>query len=619
MLQKEKLFEQFPPVTTREWMEKINADLKGADFNKKLVWRSDEGFDVNPFYRAEDTENLPFINTLPGEFPYIRGTKVRNNSWFVRQDIEVSDYVLANRKALEILMKGVDSIGFSISDPESVNMENFQALLKNIHPESIELNFSCNGKAKEILEILAGLIPSDERSGIHGAMETDPLSRLMLNGKLCVPVESGLEYLSSVTASAAVFPRLRTIQINASNFNNAGADIVQELAFAISMGSEYLSQLISRGLRSDFAASKIGFSFGTGSNYFPEIAKLRAARLLWSVVNRGYNPENEKITMNIHCVTSRWNKTIYDPYVNMLRTQTEAMSAILGGADSVTVEPFDTVFRQPGEFSERIARNQQLLLKEESYFDKVADPSAGSYYIETLTSLIAENAWKLFVEVEEKGGFLSCLKSGFIQDKVSQSASHRKTETAKRRIIFLGTNIYPDSREKVSPAVDLNRAFYKNRETKDFSVTPLEIFRATEQYEMQRITVERAARRPVVFLLQIGDPLMRKARAKFSAGFFGCEGYSIIEKTGFDNVSDGIREALISKADIVVVCSSDDEYLLYAPEIFEGLNNNAIVVIAGNPASTDLLKSKGIESFIHLGSDIPATLGYFNKMMGISL
>jgi methylmalonyl-CoA mutase len=619
MLQKEKLFEQFPPVTTREWMEKINADLKGADFNKKLVWRSDEGFDVNPFYRAEDTENLPFINTLPGEFPYIRGTKVRNNSWFVRQDIEVSDYVLANRKALEILMKGVDSIGFSISDPESVNMENFQALLKNIHPESIELNFSCNGKAKEILEILAGLIPSDERSGIHGAMETDPLSRLMLNGKLCVPVESGLEYLSSVTASAAVFPRLRTIQINASNFNNAGADIVQELAFAISMGSEYLSQLISRGLRSDFAASKIGFSFGTGSNYFPEIAKLRAARLLWSVVNRGYNPENEKITMNIHCITSRWNKTIYDPYVNMLRTQTEAMSAILGGADSVTVEPFDTVFRQPGEFSERIARNQQLLLKEESYFDKVADPSAGSYYIETLTSLIAENAWKLFVEVEEKGGFLSCLKSGFIQDKVSQSASHRKTETAKRRIIFLGTNIYPDSREKVSPAVDLNRAFYKNRETKDFSVTPLEIFRATEQYEMQRITVERAARRPVVFLLQIGDPLMRKARAKFSSEFFGCAGYGIIEKTGFDNVSDGIREALISKADIVVVCSSDDEYLLYAPEIFEGLNNNAIVVIAGNPASTDLLKSKGIESFIHLGSDIPATLGHFNKMMGISL
>ena len=168
---------------------------------------------------------------------------------------------------------------------------------------------------------------------------------------------------------------------------------------------------------------------------------------------------SENIKMDIHCVTSEWNKTIYDPYVNMLRTQTEAMSAILGGTDSLTVEPFDIVFRKPDEFSERIARNQQLILKEEAYFDKVADPAAGSYYIENLTSLIAENAWKLFLEIEEKGGFLACLKSGFIQKKLSESAAKRRNDIATRKTILLGTNQYPHNLEKISDTVDMKVAF----------------------------------------------------------------------------------------------------------------------------------------------------------------
>ncbi|MCX6326196.1 MAG: acyl-CoA mutase large subunit family protein [Bacteroidia bacterium] len=429
MVKKEKLFDQFPPVTTKEWMNKIHADLKGVDFNKKLVWETNEGFEVKPFYRVEDIENLMYINTLPGEFPYIRGTKIINNNWFVRQNIEVSDYSEANRKALTLLMKGVDSLGFIITDPESVSEKNFRILLNDINVDIIEVNFSCNGKAKEILDLVIKITAERgfDRGKIHGAIEADPIGRLMLNGTLCVPVEAGFDYLASLTGSASVLPNLRTIHLNASNFNNAGADIVQELTFGISMGSEYMTQLTERGLSGDIAASKIRFSFGIGSNYFPEIAKLRAARLLWSVVTNGFNPANrENIKMDIHCVTSEWNKTVNDPYVNMLRTQTEAMSAILGGADSLTVEPFDKVFRHPDEFSERIARNQQLILKEEAYFEKVADPSAGSYYIENLTNLIADNAWKLFLEIEDHGGFLSSLKSGLIRKKLSESAGKRK-------------------------------------------------------------------------------------------------------------------------------------------------------------------------------------------------
>jgi methylmalonyl-CoA mutase len=619
-MKEERLFDQFPPVTTKEWMDKIQADLKGADFNKKMVWKTNEGFEVKPFYRTEDIENLMYINSLPGEFPYIRGTKIKSNNWHVKQNIKVSDYAQANKKALDILMKGVDSPVFIIEDPDSVSEDNFNILLREIHLESIETNFQPNGKAREILEILVK-IATDRKlnlSEIRGAIEADPLSRLMLNGTLCIPEEVGFDYLASLTTASELMPNLRTIHLNASNFNNAGADIVEELAFGIAMGSEYLAQLTARGLNPCFSASKIRFSFGVGSDYFPEIAKLRAARLLWSTVLNGFDPGNcEGIKMDIHSVTSEWNKTLFDPYVNMLRTQTEAMSAILGGTDSLTVEPFDIVFRQPDEFSERIARNQQLILKEESYFDKVADPSAGSYYIENLTRLIADSAWKLFVGIEEQGGFLSALHSGYIQSVLTDSASKRRSAVATRKTVFVGTNQFPLPAENLLAGVDTKRAFRENSGSSDAVVEPVGLFRGAEEYERIRIAVSRASKRPVVFLFTIGNPAMRKARAQFSCNFFGSAGYKIIDNPGFGSIEEGIESFLASSADILVICSSDEEYIVFAPEIYLRLKDKAIIVVAGNPASTEELKTKGLDLFIHLKSDVPGVLGCFNERLGI--
>lgn len=615
-----KLFEQFPPVTTAEWMEKIRADLKGADFNKKMVWKTAEGFEVMPFYRAEDIENLKFIDSHPGDFPFIRGTKTDNNSWKIRQNIEIRDYAEANRKALDILMKGVDSLGFIISDPDSVSENNFRLLLKDIHPESIEINFLSSGKAKEILDILINILGSMglDFSEIHGAIEADPLSRLMLNGTLCIPVEEGMDYLADLTNSSSVFPGLRTIHLNASNFTNAGADIVLELAFAISMGCEYLSQLTARGMSPSFAASKIRFSFGVGSSYFQEIAKLRAARLLWSAVNNAFNPVSPgDTTMEIHCVTSEWNKTIFDPYVNMLRTQTEAMSAILGGTDSLTVEPFTRAFRQPDEFSERIARNQQLILREEAYFDKVADPGAGSYYIEKLTELMSENAWNLFVEIEDNGGFLEALRSGFIQKKLADSAGKKRTEIALRKTILVGTNQYPDTAESVPFVTESERSARKIKDNDVREVDPIVIFRGSEEYEKIRLAVSKAEKRPVVFLFTIGNPAMRKARAQFACNFFSCAGYRIIDNSGFSTVEEGVEAALACEPDIVVICSSDEEYAGIAPDIFTRLNTKSIIVVAGKPSSVEDLKRAGIELYIHLRSDVPEMLRFFNDKLGI--
>ena len=620
MHRQEKLFEQFPPVSTSEWMERIITDLKGADFNKKLIWKTYEGFNVMPFYRREDIENLDHIKNLPGDFPYVRGTKTKDNRWLIRQNIEVTDWHESNKKALEMLMKGVDSLGFVISDPQTVNQKNIEILLRDIPFENVEINFLSAGKAKEILMCLIKMFKNTgtDLNKVRGAVEADPLGRLMLNGSLCISLEAGLDYLASLTNESSPLPQFRTIHINASNFTNAGSDLVQELAFALSMGNDYMTYLTGRGVKPDEAASKIRFSFGIGSNYFFEIAMLRAARLLWSVIAGAYNPERtESVRMEIHCVTGRWNKTVYDPYMNLLRTQTEAMSAALGGTDSLTVEPFDTVFRQPDEFSERIARNQQLLLREESFFDKVADPAGGSYYIEKLTSLIADCSWKLFLTVQDLGGFTSALKNGYIQKELKKSADQKRENISMRKETLLGTNQYPDFDENVAPGIDLNKLFSSTGDSNNFIET-IRIHRGSEDLEKIRITAERAPKKPVAFMLTIGDHALRKARSQFSINFFACGGYNVKDNPGFSSVEQGVNAALEANADIIVVCSSDMEYATLAPEVFERVKGRAIVVVAGNPSSMDDLKMKGIEYFISVHTNIVDTLLTFNKLLGLN-
>lgn len=616
MVKKKTLFEQFPPVSTEEWMAKVNADLKGADF-RKLVWKTSDGIEAMPFYREEDLKDIIAAETLPGEFPYRRGVKKDDNNWLVRQDISVTDYSQANSKALDILMKGVDSLGFIINDPSGINADNFRILLNNIQPEAVELNFLSNGKAKEILQILASIAEERDLSAenLKGAIEADPIGRIMTNGTLCIPVGEGFDYLAELTLQSLRFPNFRTIHIKASTFGDSGAGLVQELGYAISTGAEYMAQLTDRGLSAQDAASKIRFSFGVGPDYFPEIARLRAARVLWSVILKGFCGENCP-EMNIHCTTANWNKTIYDPYVNMLRSQTETMSAVIGGTNSMTVRPYDMPFKNPDSFSERVARNQQLILREEAGFGNVIDPAAGSYYIEKLTDMIAEASWKLYLETEEQGGFLEALKKGSIQQNIREAARKKLKDIATRKTVLLGTSQYPNTREKMAEKID--PSFVSEKEQpQNLEFEPLQVFRGAREYEEIRMAIERSGKVPHVFLLTIGNPVMRKARAQFSSVFFGSGGYRVTDNAGFDSVETAVSSAIDSGADIVVICSSDEEYATFAAEIYKNLAGRCIVVIAGNPACTGKLKAAGIEYFIHLKSDVPETLHQFNSMLGI--
>lgn len=615
---RQKLFEEFPPISTKEWQDKITTDLKGADFEKKLVWRTIEGFSVQPYYRAEHLENLNHLKYVPGEFPYVRGNKVKCNGWYIRQNINANDAKVANEKALDVLMKGVDSIGFETCCKSEFTNEEFETLLKDISIADIELNITDATAAHPFVDFLKAKIEAEniDKNEIKGSVDFDPMAHLTLNGNFCKAQSDVFDTAKELIEKAKDLPKFRTIGVNGEMFTNAGATIVQELGFALAMGNQYLNLLTEKGLDIDTVAENIKFNFGVSTNYFMEIAKFRAARMLWSKIVAAYEPKNLEVAkMNVHAVTSKFNQTIYDPYVNMLRGTTESMSATIAGVDSLSVTPFNNSFESSTEFSDRIARNTQIVLKEESYFDKIVDPSGGSYYIENLTHSLAEHAWKLFQDIEAKGGYVEAFKAGFIQDQVTESANKRNMNIATRREILLGTNQYPNALEKVEANIKEKCSCSTKRD--DAIAEPIKKFRGAEQMETLRLKTERAKETPKVFLLTIGDLTMRKARAGFASGFFACAGFDVIDNLGFKSVEEGVKAAMDQKASIVVVCSSDDEYTEAAPAVLEQLGDKAITVVAGYPKSIDELKAKGLKHFIHMKSNLIETLEGFQNELGI--
>ena len=616
---KEKLFADFAPVSTQEWLDKINVDLKGADFEKKLVWKTNEGFKVKPFYRKEDLENLKTTEALPGEFPYLRGTKKSDNTWLVRQEIKVDCPKEANAKALDILNKGVDSLGFSLRKKD-LSAEFIATLLDGICAECVELNFStCQGATVMLANLLVAYFTQKgyDLNALRGSVNYDPMGKMMVRGKdLTNYIATAKELVGVMKA----LPKYRCITVNAIELNNAGSYISQELGYALAWGNEYLNALVEAGVDATEAAKKIKFNFGISSNYFLEIAKFRAARMLWANIVKQYEPKCDcACKMKAHAETSTFNLTLFDAHVNMLRTQTEAMSAALAGVDSITVSPFDKAYQVADDFSERIARNQQLLLKEECHFDKVVDPAAGSYYIENLTTSIAQQAWNLFLEVEEAGGMMEAIKAGKVQEAVNASNKARHEAVSKRREILLGTNQYPNFTELSEGKAPMGcqcccGGDHKHECEKPFAT--LDKSRAASEFEALRLETENSGKRPKAFMLTIGNLAMRQARAQFSCNFLACAGYEVIDNLGFPTVEEGVEAAMKAGADIVVLCSSDDEYAEYAIPAYQAVNGRAMFIVAGAPACMDDLKAAGIENFIHVRCNVLETLrGYNAKLL----
>lgn len=623
--QKNKLFDNFPGTSSQAWHDLIIKDLKGADYDKKLVWHTNEGFAVQPFYRSEDMDQINWLKSLPGSFPYIRGNCASGNNWLVRQDIRVTDIVEANEKALDILMKGVDSLGFELDCKKVYTVDEIERLLKNIRADIAELNFLKTNHPNEIVDILMALVTKYNRSydKIKGSVNFDPLARFARRGVWYKSIDDDMNLAARLIKTSAKLPEFRVIGVNGHLFTNAGAGIVQEVAFTLSMGAEYLTQLTSKGLFADDIAPKIKFSLAVGSSYFMEMAKFRAYRLLWAqIVNAFGINDADHGKMNIHATNTNWNLTFYDPYVNMLRTTTGSMSAILGGVDSFAVMPYNAVFEETTDFSERIARNQQLVLKEECYFDKIADPAAGSYYIENLTKSIVDEAWKLFLKLDEEGGFIASLRKGIIQDAIRESAVKRDSNIANKREILLGTNQYANVSEIVAADPGYLVFSEDDRTSENAEIETIKTYRGAQAFERMRYKTDiysKTANRPQAWMFTFGNLTMRKARASFACNFFACAGFETIDNPGFETIEQGIAMAKEEKPDIVVICSSDEEYSENAIKIFNALKNECIVVLAGFPKDlVEEMKTAGMQQFIHMKSNLLETLEGIQKKLGVA-
>ncbi|HLN52180.1 MAG TPA: methylmalonyl-CoA mutase family protein [Lentimicrobium sp.] len=626
----DQLFSEFPPVSTEQWEAKIEQDLKGADYEKKLVWKTTEGFKVKPYYRTEDLEaNNSLLKSLPGQFPYLRGTTRGSNQWLIAQDIESSNINEANKIAVDALSRGADAL--TINASKVLTVQDLKSLTEGIDPQKATLCFNSAHSYIKLFDFLNEVIIKDFKS-FKGTFDFDPLSFVLINGDFYSSQDDDLMQGAEILKKSKAINGLRVLSVNGQYFHNAGSTLVQELGFALASANEYLSWYTSKGISIDDVSSKMTFIFATGGNYFMEIAKLRAARLLWAKIVEQYKPQSdESCKMYIHSVTSNFNKTIYDPYVNMLRTTTEAMSAAIGNADIITVLPFDLDYKEPDDFSLRISRNQQIILKEESNLDKVIDPAAGSYYIENLTASLAEQAWKIFLSIEEMGGMLEAIKKGYIQEEISASAKQKRDDIANRRTLILGTNQHPNIKERMlekiqSESEDENIEI-ETLPLKEPRYKTIEIIRGADEFEDLRLATEvwenEGNKRPGVFLFTIGNPAMRKARAAFSAGFFGIAGYEIIDNPGFNSIDEGVKAAAKSNAEIIVICSSDEEYADLAADITRTVklaDPDKIVVVAGYPKEIlNDLKSAGVDEFIHVRSNAFETLYNFQKKLEIML
>ncbi|TXD85079.1 methylmalonyl-CoA mutase [Subsaximicrobium wynnwilliamsii] len=448
------LFEQFKAVSAKQWKQKIQADLKGADYNDTLIWHSNEGINVKPFYHADDFEHLP--NT----------SEARASQFKICQTIFVANVQMSNKKALDAIERGAESIKFIIP-AEDISIEQ---LLQNITLSSIPIYFELQFLSSDYVKN----IPSE-----NTVILNDIIGRLTSTGNWFKTLNEDFSKFETIVKQTASF------SVDASIYQNAGANMTQQLAYCLAHAAEYLQVLDHKLTEAEKAKLEVHFTVAVGSNYFFEIAKLRALRTLWRSLASEFNV-NPKC--EIFAIPTKRNKTLYDYNTNMLRTTTECMSAILGAANTVCNLAYDAIYHKDNEFGERIARNQLLILKNESYFDKVDNPADGAYYIETLTTELATKALEIFKDIEANGGFLAQLKEGTIQRKSKESAQQEQQQFDQGKITLLGSNKHPNPEDRMSDDIELY-PFVKTNPVKTL-IEPIIAKRLAETIEKERLKAE---------------------------------------------------------------------------------------------------------------------------------
>lgn len=454
------LFDDFNPVSAKAWKQKIQYELQGKDYNETLVWESPEGIKTKPFYHADDLEK---VDLKPSDGPL---------SWHIAQEIFVADTAKANAKALDALQHGAESLIFTMPS-EAVDIE---LLLQGIELDANPLHFNFRFLSPDYVKNLIDFA-GNSTSNIHIAV--DSIGHLARTGNWLFDTDKDFGKLGEILAAAKKSGTKNTLNIDASLYQNAGANIVQQLAYALAHANEYLNRFDPESI------GHVSFKIAVGGNYFFEIAKIRALRLLWKTLAAEYQVSPD---CHILAIPSKRNKTLYDYNVNLLRSTTECMSAILGGADTVCNLSYDAMYHKDNEFAERIARNQLLILKEESYFDAIENPASGSYYIKSLIQQLAEKTLVLFKDIEANGGFLKQLKDHTIQRKIKESAHKEQQLFDTGKEILVGTNRYQHAADRMKDNLELY-PFVKTNQRKT-SIEPIIERRMAEEVEKERLKGE---------------------------------------------------------------------------------------------------------------------------------
>jgi methylmalonyl-CoA mutase len=669
----------FSPPSYGVWKEEVEKSLKGKPI-EKLYSDTYENLRIKPIYTREDIASLEHIEQYPGFPGYVRGVEANGyiqEPWAVSQELSANSPKEWNEIVKHDLARGqteihlaLENLGFSVT-----SLDDIEEMFSGISLQNYSLRVDAGECSLPFLALLASYLEKQQvpLNTLRGTIGMDPLAALVKKGQLSSSLKTLYDVMADVTAWVKEnMPNVKTVIVHSEPYHNGGANAVQELAFAFAAAVEYLNECLERGLTIDEAAKRISFSFAIGSNFFMEIAKLRAARLVWANIVQAFGGNKESQKMVIHARTSHFTKTVYDPYVNMLRATTEAFAATVGGANSLHVSPFDEAIQPADEFSRRIARNTQLILLEESHLGKVIDPAGGSYYVETLTSQLAEEAWKLFQQIEAKGGIVKALEEGFVQGEVEKVAELRKKNVKMRKEKIVGTNFYANLAEPpvqrteanehtvTSSELPLNeenveqlkagfnekkfvqtaismvmrRATAQEMEkalaedSSSMNIQPIQQWRLAEPFEKLRKAseahLEKHGSRPKVVLINLGAIPNHKARADFITGFFEAGGFEVEKNNGYMSKEEAVQGALSLEGTHYIICGSDESYVDTVPTIAAELkkaNPHLKLYVAGKqaPEIEEKFVQAGIAGFIHIGSNCYETLAEFMKDMGVAL
>jgi methylmalonyl-CoA mutase len=678
----ERLLSEFPAPSLEQWREEVIRLLKGAPFEKKMLTATYEGITLQPIYTAGDVKDLPFQDTLPGEWPFLRGTEPlgkRLAGWLVAQELPFPDAKAFNEALRADLERGQNAVNLVLDEAGrhghdadqcdtpgkgGVSISTFADMvqaLDGIDPElPVQLAASASAVPAAALLVAALKARKADLSKARLSLGFDPLGALASKGSLPMSLDQAYDQLADLTKWAvANAPRSLTLVACGRPYHESGANAVQDLAFTLASAVATLRALEARGVSVEDAASRMLIRLSVGGNFFMEIAKLRAMRVLWAQVVRACGGSHEAAKIHLHARSGLFNKTQFDPHVNMLRGTTEAFAAVVGGADSVHVAPYDAVLGQvPSEVGRRIARNTQIMLREESRLDHVVDLAGGSWAVETLTHQLCAAAWKLFQEVEAMGGQKAALEAGFPQAKIAEVAAARRKALVQRTDVVVGTNQYANALEPLPEAKAVDHAALKavlgpkaaaarkgavkgtgfaalveaapnatlgEMMTRGESpkVEPLKMHRLVEPFEALRkaVLAFRAGRKgPQVFLANLGPVGTYMPRLDFTRGFFQVGGFDVADQAWFKTPEEAAKAALESGAPVVVAVGLDETYLEAVPALAKALKAGGAktVLVAGLlKEQADAFKAAGVDDFIHVRSDVHAVLSGLAKSMGV--